>query len=139
MAPLWVKVELTDGTGLGNVFDIEPVPPHVSALCRAIKKELSQRLKHCDANELSIFPPTTNMNGSEVQYKADFSGFPVTTADAPLMVIAPAAQEEAGDTEGTARVRLVFVLLPFFLSFRCLFSMSLLGVLACSLANSFLT
>jgi hypothetical protein len=132
---LWVQVVNEGGETIGGVFDIDPVPKHVSALRKVVKNEKKPALDYGPADELLVFPPVSEAE-EKVSYTAWFSSFPDTTGNTPLVVRAPDAAPAPLESkqQGVVPARFSFPRCsPFFLLLAVL--SCLLALLSCALCS----
>ncbi len=94
MSSVWCQVVKPDGSYIDHPVLIEPIPKNINDLCKAVKTEMTNALKYCDASQLTVFPAgTTNFDDTSKAYKP-WLGCPGAEGENPLIVVAP--QKESG-------------------------------------------
>jgi hypothetical protein len=89
---VWVQLYIGEVKS-GQAFDVDHVPTNISALKKAVKKERSNGLGHCDAADLAVYKAGTDVPPKEeAPLRPDKPVPPGSTYDEPLRVVAPEKQ-----------------------------------------------
>ena len=96
----------------GNPIKLRPIPEDVADLAKEVKKEMGVALNHCDAAKLVVYPPKSS-GDREKKYKPGKkleevidelkNTTPPTSDDHPLIVVAPAPQQQPANGKKNSR------------------------------------
>ena len=99
-ASIWIQLYVGE-TESGHSVKIRPIPENVYYLTEAVKVEVEPKLNHCAPSHLNVFAVGTQVptpaSTEPLRPGRKLSELDATTDEKPLIVVAPAPQQQDGD------------------------------------------